>query len=83
MSQYTKIGEIALWPNKSKTGKQPDVTGTLQMDDGQKFSVSLWKREEGGNPDAPVYFGQISQKEGESAPPNSPARTGPTDEIPF
>ena len=85
MTQYTKVGEIALWPNKAKTGKQPDVTGTIKLESGQKLSVSLWKNDRSENPDRPVYSGSVDKKEGASPMPNSPAPTQEEfdSEIPF
>ena len=61
MAEYLKMGEIALWANKDKQGKQPDVTGTIQFEDGRKGYVSLWKRSS-DNPNAPAYSGEIQVK---------------------
>ena len=40
----TKIGDLALWENESKTPKAPEYTGLLTKEDGTKFRVSLWIR---------------------------------------
>ena len=84
MAGWTKVGEIALWKNKKKQGKQPDVTGKLKMDDGTELSVSLWKQDLSENPNRPVYSGFINKEDGAEAERPAPTQTQNFDDgIPF
>lgn len=47
VKQYTKVGQLALWNNDRKTGKQPDMRGNISPPMGQEgdtYQVSVWKR---------------------------------------
>ena len=66
--RYEEIGEVALWANKEKSGRQPDVRGHLEIN-GHKYPISLWKSTS-DHPDSPAYWGKC-QRDTENQPPIS------------
>lgn len=62
---WEDIGEVAMWPNKEKTGRQPDVRGHVEVN-GHKYPMSLWKSTS-DHPDAPAYWGKV-QRDPEKQP---------------
>ena len=47
MAYEQKDGEISLFKNKKKEGKQPDMRGSLKIN-GQTYWVAMWVREKEG-----------------------------------
>jgi hypothetical protein len=87
MNQWIDKGEIALWPDKEATGKQPVVRGKVTIDN-VEYTLSLW-RSTSENPQAPTYWGKVQLKAGGSAPPPQQRPLAPEpppdfdDDIPF
>lgn len=45
MEYVQKNGDVIIFKNENKEGKQPDYNGNLTTPDGVKYSVSLWVNE--------------------------------------
>jgi hypothetical protein len=65
MSNYKHVAYITLFENEPN-GNKPVLSGTLEMPDGRKMKVSLWKKQsKTGGKD--YFSGSVQQEEGQTA----------------
>jgi len=70
--------ELAVWKNDRKESEtHPDLKGQAKNEAGDEFWVSLWKRSEDANPNAPVLKGYLTPKNDK---PAKPAKSNKTEE---